>query len=665
MEKIDHIIFGGDYNPDQWDDSVIHKDMELFRKAGINTVALPVFAWAKLEPEEGKYDFEWLDRILDLLEENGISYFLATPTSAEPAWMSRKYPDILPVDIAGRKRTYGMRVNYCVNSPSYRSESGSMAEAMALRYGKRRGLIGWHISNEYGTYCYCENCRKKFISWTKDRYHDLDGLNSAWNTSFWGRILYDFGEIELPTELNDDYQFNPALQLDYMRFMTDSTIACFDNEADVIRKITPDIPVFTNISGFIKKLDQFRMVQHMDFAGWDNYPAPHDDPSLTAMKHDIMRAAGDGSSYLVTEQSPDQQNWQPYNKLKRPGEVRRLAYQGLAHGSDSCMYFQMRQSAAGQEKFHGALISHNGRDDTRIFREVSALGEEFAKLGGRFVGGRSRAQVGFIFDWDNWWALELASGPSKDMDYLSQVNTYYRQFYDMDIPVDFLKTDSELDGYRIIAAPLLYMLKKGVAERLERFVADGGILIATYMTGYADENDRCIFGAYPGKLRDALGMWVEETDALYPEESNSIIDLSDNKKYSCHFLCDLIHLETAKPLAEYASDFYSGLPAVTENDFGKGKAYYIATQTDAGYLQKLFKSIAAKAEVRPIFESSCRMEITARDNEKGRTFFIINQDSCGGTVNLGNDIYMGLTDGKEYTGTVNVSSGDVMILKKK
>lgn len=661
--KTPFILYGGDYNPDQWDEKTIDEDMRLFKQAGINLVTLPVFSWAKLEPEEGVYNFEWLDHILEKLWENRIYVILATPTTAQPAWMSRKYPEILPVDIAGRKRTHGMRVFFCVNSEKYRERAAAIAEQMAKRYRNYPGLVAWHVANEYGTYCYCDNCQRKFRTWLKERYGTIEKLNERWHTTFWGRIVYDFDEIMLPTELNDDYRFNPVIQLDYMRFVSDSTKSCYENEAQVIRRYTPDIPVFSNISGFIKKLNQFVMNENMDYAGWDNYPRPGEEVSVPALKHDIMRALKDGKSYIVTEQSPNQQNWQPYNKLKQPGELRTIAYQGLAHGGDSCLYFQMRQSVAGQEKFHGAVISHSGREDVRIYREISQLGAELKKLGDTFLRGTTEASAGMIFDWDNWWALELTSGPTKDMDYLAQVHKYYKAFWKNNIQLDILKVTSDFSKYKILVAPLLYMMKEGVAEKITEYVENGGIFIATYMTGIADENDHCCFGAYPGKLRDVLGIWVEETQAMFPEEQNRMI-LKDGRVYVCGFLCDVIHTTTAETLAEYGDDFFKGSPCLTKNTYGKGSAYYFASEAEDAYLSEFVKELCGKASVKPLFPSGGTIEICARDNEKGRTYFLINHTDQQGEVELGEETYVDLLTDELLTGTVVMKGRDVKILKR-
>lgn len=659
------ILFGGDYNPDQWDDETIDQDIAVFKKAKINTVTLPVFSWAKLEPSEGVYDFGWFDHILDKLDESGLSYFLATPTSAQPAWLSRKYPEVLPVDIAGRKRTHGMRVFFCVNSGKFRERAAAIATAMAERYKDRPGLIGWHVANEYGTYCFCENCQKKFRIWLKDRYGSVEELNRRWHTCFWGKTLYDFDEVMVPSELNDDYRFNPAVMLDYMRFITDSTIECYENEAKILKAATPNLSVFTNISGFIKKLDQSRMVAHMDTAGWDNYPWPSDERSFPAMKHDIMRGLKGGESYYVMEQSPNQQNWQPYNKIKKPGEVRRIAYQGLAHGSDSSLYFQMRQSAAGQEKFHGAVISHSGRTDTRIIREFTELGNELEKLKDSFICARTKSKVGIMFDWDNWWALELCSGPTKDMDYLREVHSYYKSFYYGNYSVDFIIGDRDLSDYKVIVAPMLYMMKEGMAEKLAKFTGQGGILIATYMTGYADENDRCVFGAYPGPLKDVFGIWVEETDALYSDEFNSIHEEGKKESYKCGFLCDLLHTTTAKVKAVYEKNFYAGMPAVTVNSYGKGKAYYIGSGVERSYLDKLFFEILAEADIKPVFRTEGDLEATIREKDGVETFFVINHGKDKGSFYTDGNVYADLLKDTEVTGRVDIPAGDVMVLKKK
>ena len=668
MKQADRIYFGGDYNPDQWDEKTLQEDMRMFRKAGINLLTLPVFSWAKLEPDEGVYDFDWLTHIIDVIWQNGIRVCLATPTTAQPAWLSTRYPEVLPVDIQGRKRTHGMRVFFCVNSLKYRERAAAIAHEFGKRYAHHPALAMWHVSNEYGTSCYCPTCQAKFRLWLRRRYGSVEGLNERWHTSFWGRTVYSFEEVTLPTELNDDYRFNPAIQLDYMRFLTDSTAECFRNEYDVLKSYNPEIPILTNMSGFIKKLDQFTFTREMDVVGWDNYPWPQDPPHFVAMKHDIMRSLKGGQSYVLTEQSPNQQNWQPYNKLKRPGEVRLLSYQAMAHGADTCLFFQMRQSVAGQEKFHGAIISHAGHENTRVFREAEALGHELEQLGSVFLQGRTPARAAMLMDWNNWWALELASGPSKDMDYLKTLSRYYKPFHDRNIPVDFVNpaADTDYSAYSLVVAPMLYMTKPGVAEQLTEYVRGGGTLVATVMSGLADENDRCVFGEYPGKLRDVLGIWVEETDALRPEESNRMFmdnsAMFPRQEYTCTFLCDLLHARTAETLAVYGSDFYAGMPCVTRNAFGQGTAYYIGTQPEDAFLGDLLDRICRDTGLKGLFHADTGVEITRRVTPEHTVIFVLNHHASEACVDFGRAQLTDLLSHQSVTGSVHIPGRDVMIL---
>ncbi len=669
MKQADRIYYGGDYNPDQWDDATIDEDMRLFQKAGINLLTLPVFSWAKLEPDEGVYDFEWLDKIIDKIWANGIYVCLATPTTAQPAWLSTRYPEVLPVDIQGRKRTHGMRVFFCVNSLKYRERAAAIAEEFAKRYAHHPALAMWHVSNEYGTYCYCPTCQAKFRLWLRKRYGSVQELNNRWHTTFWGRILTSFEEVTLPTELNDDYRFNPAIQLDYMRFVTDSTAECFLNEYRVLKKYNPEIPVQTNMSGYIKKLDQSELTKNLDVVGWDNYPWPDDPPYFVAMKHDIMRGLKGGQSYVLTEQSPNQQNWQPYNRLKRPGEVRLLSYQAMAHGADTCLFFQMRQSIAGQEKFHGAIISHAGHENTRVFRECETLGHELEQIGDAFLTARTPAKAAILFDWNNWWALELASGPSKDMDYLKTISRYYHAFYRKNISVDIVNPSASFDGYDLIVAPMLYMTKEGVAERLTEFVRQGKTVVTTVMSGLVDENDRCIFGEYPGKLKEVLGIWVEEVDALRPYESNRMqmngaMPLP-KASYSCGFLCDLLHTRQAEALAVYESDFYAGMPCVTRNQFEKGTAYYIGTDPDDEFLADFFDQVCKDCGIEPVYEAEEAVEVTRRVNEKETTIFVLNHNHQPSWVDFGEDILTNLVTKETKTGRCEIAGRDVWVLKKE
>lgn len=360
----------------------------------------------------------------------------------------------------------------------------------------------------------------------------------------------------------------------------------------------------------------------MDIVSWDNYPA-YDTPwSMVAMTHDLMRGLKD-EPFMLMEQTPSQQNWQHYNSLKRPGQMRAQSYQTIAHGADTIQFFQLRRSKGGCEKFHGAVIAHVGTNDTRVFRETAQLGGELESFGTRTLGTRNKSDVGIIFDWDNYWALEYTSGPTQDLKYVDQIHRYYEYFYNKNISVDMIPVDGDFSKYKVIAAPVLYMVKEGMKEKLEQFVKNGGTLITTFMSGIVDQSDNVHLGGYPGPLREMAGVWVEEIDALAPEQSNTV-SFSDGKEYKCNLLCDLMHTEGAEVLATYESDFYTGMPAVTKNSYGKGHVYYVATQLEAAGLARVLDEATDEVSVSGVIAEETGLEITCRESENTRFYFVMN-----------------------------------------
>lgn len=440
--RINKVLYGGDYNPEQWPEEIWEEDMRLFKLAGIDEVTLNVFSWAALQPSEDTYNFEKLDKIMDLVEANGLKVFLATSTAAHPAWMAKRHPDILRTEFSGMKRKFGSRHNSCQNSPTYQKYSVLLAKKLAERYGERECVIGWHICNEYGGECYCENCEKQFRVWLKEKYGTIEEVNKAWDTSFWGHTFYDWDEIVLPNMLSEHFEPDrttfQGISLDYRRFNSEGMLKCYQAEAAAIRSVVPDAKITTNLMGFYKPLDYQMWAKSMDFISWDNYPANEDPYSRIAMNHDLMRGIKGGQPFVLMEQTPSVTNWLAYNALKRPGVMRLWSYQAMAHGADAVLFFQMRRSIGACEKYHGAVIDHVGTENTRVFREISQLGKELQQLGDKTLGARSRANAAILVDWDNWWAIEYSAGPSRDLKYLDEVFLYYRALEEQNYAVDII-----------------------------------------------------------------------------------------------------------------------------------------------------------------------------------------------------------------------------------
>lgn len=659
--KVKKILFGGDYNPEQWPEETWEEDMRLLKLAHIDIVTLNVFSWAMLQPDEDTYCFDKLDRIMELVTKHGIKICLATSTGAHPAWMARKYPDILRTDEYGLKRKFGSRHNSCPNSPTYRKYAPALAARLAERYKSCENIVAWHISNEYGGECYCENCERAFREWLKDKYQTIEAVNEAWDTAFWGHTFYDFEDIVVPNMLSEHFGQNDktnfqGITLDYKRFNSESILNAFRLEYDAIHAITPNIPITTNLMGTYQPLDYQMWAKYMDFISWDNYPTYDARTEEAAMRHDLMRGLKQGKPFALMEQTPSVSNWHPYNALKRPGVMRLWSYQAIAHGADTVMFFQMKRSIGACEKYHGAVIDHAGHENTRVFREVAALGAELEKIGSLTLGARTNSKAAIVFDWDNWWATAYSAGPSVRLQYCDEIFQYYKAFSNLNISVDLIGVEDDLSSYSLVVAPLLYMVKPGFDEKIRQFVREGGSFVTTFFSGYVDDHDLVTVGGYPGKLRDILGIWVEEEDAL-PEEEHNAFNYQGTS-YPATLICDLLHTEGAETLSSYDRDFYAGMPALTRNRFGKGTAYYVATRSNEAFYHRLIGDLCAEAGIAPIMHTREHIEVTERTNENGTFLFILNHGTQSHDIILnrpGTDI---LTD-KEY------QAGDDLILAAK
>jgi beta-galactosidase len=659
--KAPFLWHGGDYNPEQWSREVWAEDFRLMQQAGVTAATVGVFSWVSLQPAEDRFTFDWLDEIIDGLHTHGIKVILATPSAAQPAWMSQAYPDVLRSDENGLRRQHGQRTNYCPNSPNYRRLSANMARKLAERYGQHPAVILWHVSNEYAGACYCDTCAARFREWLQARYGTLDELNARWWTRFWSHTYTDWTQI-MPPRKNAEI-LTHGLNVDYFRFMNESQLDCYRNERDVLRTITPNIPITTNLMGAYKPLDYRRWAQEMDVVSWDCYPNPNHAPSDIAFLHDLMRGVKDGQPFLLMEQTPSSQNWQEINALKRPGVLRLWSYLAVAHGADSVLYFQWRRGRGGCEKLHGAVIEHAGRSDTRVFREVSQLGAELQALGDTVIGASVDARVGIMFDWDNWHALDDAIGPVREKRYLETVRKHYRALFEKRVAVDIVFPDSDLSRYSLVIAPMLYMVKAGMVENIEAFVQNGGTFVTTYLSGLVDETDLAFENGYPGPLSRVLGIWVEEIDALYADQTNSIVMADGSGEYSCRHIADLLHAETAEVLATFGSDFYAGMPALTRNSFGKGLAYYIASDPDPLLLDRLYGELLQQHGIAAPFAAPAGVEIAVRTKNDQPIFFLLNHQASEATVDIGDAVRLDLLTGEQVSGIVTLDGYGVRILK--
>ncbi|GAA4697422.1 beta-galactosidase [Phytohabitans rumicis] len=625
------VPFGGDYNPEQWPEDVWKDDYRLFDAARIDTVTLGVFTWTLTQPAPDVYDFSTLDRVVAKAEAEGRNVCLATGTGAHPAWLARAHPEVTRVDFEGRKHRYGARHNSCPSSPVFRRLSTEVARRIAQRYAGNPAIVAWHVGNEYGGACYCDLCAAGFRDWLRQRYETLDGLNAAWYTTFWSHTFTDWDEIEPPSALTEhwrgpDHTAFQGITLDYLRFMSDAMLANYLDEKAAIRESDPTTPVTTNLMGMFRGIDYHRWASHLDFVSWDNYPPDDTSQARMALTHDLMRGLKDGQPFWLMEQTPSVTACRDVNPLKRPGVMRLWSWQAVAHGADAVLFFQMRASRGASEKYHGAVIGHSGRSDTRVFGEVAALGAELERLGAATLGARTPARVALLFDWDSWWALELSDGPSRLVRYQQVVLAYHRALWDAGVGVDVVAVTADLSRYDVVVAPALHMLKGDLARRLEEVAARGGSVVTTFLSGRVDEDDNAFLMDVPGPLGALMGVRVDEWDARDQEFVNPV-RLGDQTVES-RLLFELVIPQGAEVVGTYQADFYAGTPAVTRNAFGAGHGWYVAAGLDQAGVSWVLRQVLDRHELYGPYPEVPDLETAVRVAPDGtRLLFLLNHNA--------------------------------------
>ena len=628
------IARGADWNPDQWPREIWLRDIELMSEAGVNLVTLPVFSWPLLEPSEGNFEFDWLEEILDRLHGAGIAADLATGTATPPAWLVRAHPEVLPVDVDGRRLEYGSRQSYCLNSSVFAARTEALATAMAARFGRHPALAMWHISNEYGdhvTRCYCNACAEAFRVWLVDRYGDIDALNAAWGTTMWGQVYGDFGHIEPPRRTMAPA--NPTHTLDFARFSSDAIAALFARERDVLRRITPDVPVTTNFMTVMTDVDYWGLAPLGDIISFDNYPDPADPRSdeLAALNYGVMRSLAERRPWMLLESATSAVSWRPVNVPKAPGLNRVHAFQAVAHGSDAVMYFQWRASRVGAERFHSAIIGHRG-EASRTLVETTELWSELTSLDD-VAGSRVRASAAILVDWQSRWAMQgPETMPSERMQWLPQMRTYMAALADLGITVDAVHPGADLAAYRLVVAPSQFMISDEAAANLAAFVERGGQLIVGPFSAVVDPLNHVHTGGAPGPLSPLLGVAVEEPWPLVHEAAAVFADGREAR------VCDWAEFVHAEPgtqiLATYRCEGIDGRPAVTRRATGSGAACYVSAMLDSADLLPLLRDAAAASGIPVRGDSNHALEIVTRTDGQRDFTFAVNHGADEVTVHI-------------------------------
>jgi beta-galactosidase len=638
------LVYGGDWNPEQWPERVWREDIALMREAGVNLVSLGVFAWSRLEPEPGHYTFGWLDRVLDALAGAGIGANLATPTASPPPWFSLAHPDALPVTAEGVRLTHGSRDTYCVAAPAYRAAAVRIAAALAGRFAGHPALAMWHVHNEYGTICHCDHAAAAFRRWLRARYGDLDALNDAWGTAFWSQH-YGAWEQVLPPRATQ-YLRNPHQALDFRRGWSDELRAAFREQRDLLRAATPQVPVTTNFAfGDWVPVDHREFAVDVDLVALDAYPDPDAAEEQAAFLGDLARhwaaAGGAGKSWLLMEQA----------KAAAPGRTARLSLSYVARGSVGVMFFQWRASAAGAEQFHPALVPHAG-PDTPAFAEARELGAVLPRLAG--IRAPVAAEVAIAWDAGSWWATQAPHLPSDRLDYLGALRRAHRALWRRHVTADFVDLAGDLSAYRLVLVPSHYLVSDAAAESVRRYVAGGGHLVVWFGSGIADPHGRIRLGGYPGAFRETLGVRATELHPLPPDRTLALDDGSAATVWS-----ERVELRGAEPLLRYATGALAGGPAVTRYAAGGGTAWYVSTGLAGDAYDRLVDAVLDGAGVVP--ESSPPgVEVVRRRAGDQGWLFVLNHTGAVAEVPTGG---VELVSGSRVTGQLTVPAGGYAVVR--
>ena len=657
--------YGADYYPEHWPEDRWPEDARLMREAGFNVVRLAEFAWSCLEPQDGVFDFAWLDRAIAVVSRQGIDVVLGTPTASAPPWLMCQQESLFAVDVDGRRQTYGLRREYCPCHPLYREHSERVVTKMAEHYAGNPAVIGWQIDNEFGSRCYCDICRRGFERWLRARYGSLDSLNEKWGTVFWSHTYTDWQQIPVPLE--SGRSANPGLGLDYRRFMSDAYREYQKLQVDILRQHCPGHFITHNLMGFgYDQLDYYSMSADLDLVTWDNYwryqwdMGAAVDPCRAALSHDTMRGLKN-KNFWVMEQQSGGGGWEMVAVPPKPGEMRLWAYQSVARGADGIVYFRWRTCRTGTEQYWHGVLDHHGIPGRR-YGEAAQMGAELQRAGEAIQGSQTRPRVGIMQSYDTRFAFQVQPNNPR-FGYESHVQDVYRALYEANVPVDIVSEQDPLTGYRLVAAPAMYVLSVETAARLEAFAASGGVVVFTPRTGVKDEYNTVVDVKLPGLVAGMCGVEVEEYVSMPTDEDGRVkLDLPHcQEELTTSVWADVLVPTTARVVGRYTRDYYAGRAAVTIKAHGDGQVVYVGTMGEADLYRAIMRWALDLAGIEPLLEAPPGVEIAERWQGEQRLLFVLNHTDQAQDLALGKD-YQELISDTAMSDKTTIAPREVLIL---
>ncbi|MGE3311739.1 MAG: beta-galactosidase [Limisphaerales bacterium] len=675
---------GVDYHPEHWvfpydgtekePEARWKHDVALMLKAGVNAVRMGEFCWGLYEPEEGRYQFEWMRRVMDLMHAAEIRVVLGTPTAAPPLWLTQKHPEILPKNEHGGVLSPGTRHAYCLNSDLYWTFSRTIVTRLSEALGSHPSLLAWQIDNGIGghgtEFSFNEETEHDWHLWLKAKYGTIERMNDLMGLRFWSQTVTDWNQVPMPRVAPTVH--NPALMMDWMRFSSDSCIAFVRMQGDLLRQLTPDKPVTNNLRSLTRHFDHFDMAETLDFVSLDSYATVKSEFAEHAMEHDVMRSLkkdaasppGGGKGFWVIEQKAGNVNWQDVNSVLRPGVVRLFTYQAISRGADGVFYFFWRQPRFGPEKFYGGVLTHDGRGDNRAYKEVTQVGEELRLLAPALEGTRVQAEVCILFSHENEWTQKLPQQPTKLLSSREHIRLFYKALHDRNIAVDFARPSEDLSKYKLVIAPSLHILAAGETDRLKLYVQNGGTLLATFNTGLVDEHSMAPITGFPMYMTDLFGLEVIEFDPM-PRDADNHMNAKGNfhinHLHPVRVWADVIEPRECQILATYAKDFYAGRPLLTQNTFGLGRAIYLGTMSQSSFYADLIDWLRGLCGLDPLLKVPAGVEVSLRQKDGTRIYFLLNHQAVPIRLHLLKPMHDFLT-GSLVSGAYDLPPHGVLVL---
>lgn len=678
------MYFGVDYHPEHWvypyagtadnPEARWAEDVELMVEAGVNVVRMGEFAWGLFEPDEGRFDFDWMRRVMDLFARAEIKVVLATPTAAPPLWLSNKHPEILPIDSQGATRHAGTRRAYCVNSPVYWEYSQKIIRALAGALGKHPQLIAWQIDNGIGGHesetSFNPETRKDWHDWLRAKYQTVERLNQMLGLNFWTQRVTRVEDVPMPMRAPTIH--NPALIMDWMRFSSDTLVAYMRMQAELLHELTPGIPVTNNLRALWRNFDHYDMAEVLDFVSLDSNAAIKARSSELAGEIDMMRSlkkrnvnTPDGDcGFWVIEQKAGNVTWQEANALVRPGVIRLFTHQLVSRGACGVLYFFWRQPRIGSEKFYGGVLPHSGDPNNRVFKEIKQIGQELKRLAPMLHGTCVKAQACILFSHENDWNLKFANQPTKFFSYREHIQLFYNALHDRNIAVDFARPTEDLSKYKLVFAPSLSLLAGGEADLMKLYVQNGGTLVSTFNTGLVDEHHIAPDNGFPHDLTDLFGLEVKEFDPLPQGEENHLTfkgSFPATHLHPARVWCDVIEPKGCQVIATYAKDFYAGKPAITINSFGEGRAVYVGTMSHQFFYHDLVTWLRGLVGLQPLLKVPDTVEVSMREKEGQRVFFLLNHQNSPVRLHFYKPMHDFLS-GQTFSGAYDLPPHGVLVL---